>query len=44
MLKPREQELHGDQERLLNRIERALYQGLSIEDMERLEEEIRTNS
>ena len=44
MLKPRESQLHGEEERLLLRIEKTLYQGLSIEDMERLEEEIRTNS
>ncbi|MFP4329864.1 MAG: hypothetical protein ACLFP6_04020 [Spirochaetaceae bacterium] len=44
ILKPRELELHGDEQRLLLKVERALYEGLSIEDMERLEEEIRTNS
>ncbi|MFW6214976.1 MAG: hypothetical protein ACOC45_03420 [Alkalispirochaetaceae bacterium] len=44
ILKPRELELHGDEQRLLHKVERALYEGLSIEDMERLEEEIRTNS
>ena len=41
ILKPLEAELRGEEERLLERIEKTLYQGLSIEEMEKLEEEIR---
>lgn len=43
ILKSMESELTGSEERLLNRVERTLYEGLSIEDMEHLEEEIRSN-
>lgn len=43
ILKRMESELAGGEERLLNRVERTLYEGLSIEEMERLEEEIRSN-
>ncbi|MFP4301153.1 MAG: hypothetical protein ACOC47_08010 [Alkalispirochaetaceae bacterium] len=43
ILKSMESELAGAEERLLNRVERTLYEGLSIEDMEHLEEEIRSN-
>lgn len=42
-MKPKEAELSYAEERLLERVERRLYEGLSIADMERLEEEIRTN-
>ena len=42
-LKAREAELDYPTDRLLERIERRLYEGLSIEEMERLEEEIRNN-
>lgn len=43
ILKGMESDLSGGEERLLNRVERTLYEGLSIEEMERLEEEIRSN-
>ena len=43
ILKSMESELAGQGERLLARAERALYEGLSIEEMEHLEEEIRSN-
>lgn len=43
MLKSMEAELSREEERLLTRVERTLYEGLSIEEMERLEEEIRSN-
>lgn len=43
ILKRMESELSGAEERLLNRLERTLYEGLSIEEMEHLEEEIRSN-
>lgn len=43
ILKRMESDLSGGEERLLSRVERTLYEGLSIEEMERLEEEIRSN-
>jgi len=42
ILKPMESRLSDSEERILLRVERRLYEGLSIEEMEGLEEEIRT--